>query len=265
MRTSLQVSTFARLALATALLAPSFARAHVAELVATLDPGQEVPPLTISGAGGTGEFTLEDGGTVETKVTFHDLTGAPIAAHIHPGAVGVEGGALVNYGVTGAIGTITGVGSIALTPEQQQVLFAGGMYFNVHTQQNPDGEIRGQIFLSPGPCPCAGQPTPGAFKSCVKQALRGVEKQERKEASVKQMKKFLKKASCGKTKTPNKKVACCLPIAPAQNIVTDSMCAVLKEKQCTNLGGTSAGAGVPCSSNPCAASPSGAFVEASAD
>ena len=36
-------------------------------------------------------------------------------------------------------------GTVSLTPEQVTNLKAGKEYVNVHTQQNPGGEIRGQI------------------------------------------------------------------------------------------------------------------------
>jgi hypothetical protein len=97
----------------------------------------------------------------------------------------------------------------------------------------------------------------------VKEALRNVEKAERQEDSVKTLRRLVAKSACGKTKpAARKQVACCLPFAPAQNIVTDRMCATLKTKQCDRLGGSSLGTGVACSPNPCnVGSPSGAFID----
>jgi CHRD domain len=254
--------------LALGLVVPPLVRAHIAELEATLDTAQEVPaPVnTNPGAGGTGTFVLEDDGTVEATVTYQGLTGAPVLAHIHQGLPGVPGGIITGFGSSlaglGTAGTLAGTGDTALSAAQQQTLFAGGMYFNIHTATNPGGEMRGQIRLKPGACSCDTAESPGKFKQCVRKALKGVEKAERGEESVKTLRRLVAKSACGKTKAPRKLVACCLPITPAQNIVTDQMCATVKAKQCDRLGGTSAGTGIACSPNPCTVgSPSGAFIE----
>ncbi len=258
--------------MALALVAPSMARAHIAEFEAVLDTAQEVPaPVgTNPGAGGTATFTLEEDGTVEATVMFQGLTGAPILAHIHQGAAGIAGPVRSDFSSSlaglGTTGTIAGAGSVALSPELQQAMIAGELYFNIHTPRNPGGEIRGQIFLTPGVCSCDTASSPGKFKACVRKALKTVEKDERKEDSVKALRKLVARSACGKTKAPKKQVACCLPITPAQNIVTEQMCASVKAKACTKLGGTSAGTGVACSPNPCGTgSPSGAFVGSVAD
>ncbi len=248
-----------RLAAAFALLLPVAGSAHVADLEAVLDTAQEVPAPTTTTATGTATFELEENGTVIAEVTFQGLTGAPTLAHIHQGAPGVQGGVVADFGsalagVTGPAGTFSGEGIPALTPTQQQTLFSGGMYFNIHTSDNGDGEIRGQIRLKPGSCPCDGAASPGAFKSCVRQRLRQVPREERKEDSVKALRRLIKNAACGKTKTPKKAVACCLPINPAQNIVTQSICATVKAARCAALGGRNAGAGVACAPSPCGAS-----------
>lgn len=269
MTTPFPFAVCSRVALAAALLVPALGRAHIAEFTATLDTAQEVPTPTgtAPGAGGSGEFLLEDDGTVEATVPFQDLTGQPLAAHIHQGPVGTAGGIITGFAaalasVTGPAGTIAGVGDAALSEAQQQTMFAGGMYFNVHTMKNQAGEIRGQIRLKPGACPCDTATSSQAFKQCVKQQIKSADKSERKEEPVKLLKKLYTKAACGKTKTPKKTVACCLPISPALNIVTDRMCAAVKEKQCVRLKGTSLGAGSSCvPTNPCRiGSPSGAFV-----
>ncbi len=262
-----RIRPFATPLLVLSLITPSLGRAHVAELEATLAPGDETPPLTIPGAGGSGEFTIETDGTVSARVMFQGLTGPPNAAHIHEGPPGVAGPVRVPFDVAGALNTITGDGTARLTAAQQQTLFAGGMYFNIHTDTNGNGEIRGQIRLKPGVCSC-DVTSPGDFKSCVRNAIRQIDKAEKKEAkaSLKLLRRFLAKSACGKTKAPKKAVACCLPFAPSQNIVTDRICATIKAKQCENLGGTSAGTGIPCAPFPAACgSPSGAFVDGPAD
>jgi hypothetical protein len=259
--------------LALSLVLPPLARAHIAEFTAALDTAQEVPAPTGTSpsAGGTGTFLLQEDGTIEAmEVTFTGLTGAPILAHIHQGATGVPGPIVVDFtsrlpGGAATTGTITGTGSAALTPAQLTALFSGGMYFNIHTPANRGGEIRGQIFPAPSKCSCDDATAPGRFKSCVKRAIKDVAKDERREDSVKMLRKLVSKSACGKKKTPKKRVACCLPFAPAQNIVLDRLCASVKAKKCERLGGASVGAGIACSPNPCTLnSPAGAFVQASA-
>jgi len=249
--------------LALALLVPSLSRAHIAEFEATLDTAQEVPSVTGT-ATGTGTFILEEDGTLITQVTFQSLTGVPNLAHIHEAPVGVSGTVIVDYtsflpGGMSTSGTITA--QPILTEAQQAALLAGNTYFNIHTPQHPAGEIRGQIRLKQGPCSCDAATAPGKFKACVKKAIRNVEKEERGEDAVKALRRMVAKSACGRKKTPKRLVACCLPLNPAQNIVTDRMCAVVKEKQCSILSGTSLGRGVPCSPTPCGpSSPAAAFL-----
>jgi hypothetical protein len=84
-----------------------------------------------------------------------------ILAHIHPGAAGVNGGALI--GVTGLSATTplaltTGSGTFSVTGVTAQttnnsaatnianILAAPqNFYFNVHTTRNPGGVMRGQL------------------------------------------------------------------------------------------------------------------------
>jgi hypothetical protein len=84
-------------------------------------------------------------------VTFSGLTGAPSLAHIHTGAVGVAGPADVATLVLASDGmTATIPAGTTLTGAQLAALQAGNLYFNVHTNLNPNGEIRGQITGTTG-------------------------------------------------------------------------------------------------------------------
>jgi hypothetical protein len=75
------------------------------------------------------------------------------AAHIHPGATGVNGSPLVNLALTqGQITFANGTGSlsvnnVSMTPEVAQQILANpaGYYFNIHTALNPGGVARGQL------------------------------------------------------------------------------------------------------------------------
>ncbi|MBP6440338.1 MAG: S8 family serine peptidase [Caldilineaceae bacterium] len=125
-----------------------------------LSGANEVPP--VAGPAG-GSFSINynvDKATISYRVVV--TTTAPVtvtAAHIHRGAVGVNGPVEPGWGLTppgftntvvvsGTPLVLTGV--IAnVTAEQATTLLADGFYVNVHTTDNPSGAVRGQI--EPGP------------------------------------------------------------------------------------------------------------------
>lgn len=104
--------------------------------------------------GGEGLFTATltptaAGATLVWRLTFEQLTGSAVAAHIHKGRPGRAGPVLVPLCSpcrSGAHGTA----KLSGQPARHAVLF-GETYVNVHTKRNPDGEIRGQIpKVAPG-------------------------------------------------------------------------------------------------------------------
>lgn len=108
----------------------------------------EVPnPIGVSPrAGGTLALKLTEKGnsySVSWTLTFHNLTGKAIAAHIHRARVGKPGPVLFplcgpcKSGATGKL-------SVAKTAVVDPLRF-GLTYVNVHTNKNKAGEIRGQI------------------------------------------------------------------------------------------------------------------------
>jgi hypothetical protein len=96
-------------------------------------------------------------GTVDFAVQLagFPVTSAGVAAHIHPGAAGVNGPVFV--GVTGLMATapiLMGDGTVSIifagsliTQAQAEQIVANpaGYYFNVHTPLNPGGAARGQL------------------------------------------------------------------------------------------------------------------------
>lgn len=119
---------------------------------ASLDGAQETPPIITTPATGTGSFTLNAAKTELTfNITVNGLSGLVTFAHFHKGAAGTPGDpvrALTFAGNT-ATGTWTRTDSEPLTPALVTELEAGRIYVNVHTAQNPDGEIRGQVLKNP--------------------------------------------------------------------------------------------------------------------
>jgi Cu/Zn superoxide dismutase len=142
----------------TAVLASSFAFAGEKTFKAKLTPKEEMISLK-SKASGAAEFKLsKDGKTLSYKLRVKNITDAS-AAHIHKGKKGEAGAPLValfagerkgKFSGTLAEGTITEkdlLGDLQGKPLDELLLLikAEDVYVNVHTEANPDGEIRGQV------------------------------------------------------------------------------------------------------------------------
>ncbi|HWW03514.1 MAG TPA: TIGR03118 family protein [Candidatus Acidoferrum sp.] len=108
-----------------------------------LSGAAENPPVTSAGTG-VGTLTIE-GSNLTYNVNFSGLSSAAIAGHIHaPAAATNNAGVVIPFSVPAAMsGTISG--STTLTPDLVADIVNGLAYVNVHTGNNPGGEIRGQI------------------------------------------------------------------------------------------------------------------------
>jgi hypothetical protein len=114
-----------------------------------LDGGQETPPVVTDGTGFGGYVLNEDGTRFAGTVTFRNLSSPVIAAHIHQAPVGQPGPivkSLVARDRAIIIVWTANDPTEPLTPALVEALRAGNLYVNIHTQQHPGGEIRGQIF-----------------------------------------------------------------------------------------------------------------------
>jgi hypothetical protein len=204
--------------------------------------------------------------TLSFVVSVHDLSGTPIAGHLHRGQPGVAGPVVVGLSPLPASPTSMVSGSVALPNDALADLFNENLYINYHTSTNPNGEIRGQVRPAKGSCTCKDATNHGQFVSCVKKAIKALPKDERKEDLLVALKMLAPKSACGKknVKVKNKKVACCLPGLPEHNIVTGRMCTVTKQETCTSkFKGTVALNVDNCVPNPCQppASPAAAFLD----
>jgi len=133
---------------------------------ADLRPSSEVPAITNADQAATGTMTLtvtvtRDSNNI-TAVTATDfvvnMAGFPAGtilsgAHIHAAPAGQNATVFINTGLgNGEVTLATGSGSFTKSPstvtvEMAQALVANpaGHYFNVHTQLNPNGAMRGQL------------------------------------------------------------------------------------------------------------------------
>ena len=128
--------------LRTALLAGMFvaASALAADVNVTLSGDQEVPAVKTDGKG-TGTITVADDGAVSGSVTTTGVKGT--MAHIHQGAAGANGPVIVPFTKDGD--TYKAPAGAKLTPDQLKEFKAGNTYFNVHSDANKGGEVRGQL------------------------------------------------------------------------------------------------------------------------
>jgi hypothetical protein len=117
----------------------------VAEIVkykADLSGPGENPPTTSKGAGTIEAIIDTDGYRLSWTGSYSGLTGPEIAAHFHgPAAKGKNAPPMVP--VNAASSPFTGTAT--LTKQQAKAFADGQVYFNVHTKQYPNGEIRGQL------------------------------------------------------------------------------------------------------------------------
>jgi Cu/Zn superoxide dismutase len=125
--------------------------APVRKFTATLDGAHEVPSVP---SGATGAAIVLLSGTEEqitTTATFANLGSNASAAHIHgPAFAGSEAGVLFPLdGVVAALSGLIPDQTFAITSTQVTELKAGQHYFNIHSANFPDGEIRGQIGALP--------------------------------------------------------------------------------------------------------------------
>ncbi|MER9297023.1 CHRD domain-containing protein [Mesorhizobium sp. M0621] len=130
------------LAVSASIFLASPALADMEKFKATLDGGQQNPPITTKGKG-TATLTFD---TAKKKlswnVKYSGLSGPATGAHIHgPAAMGANADPVIPFKKLKS--PIRG--SETLTDAQAADLEAGKYYVNIHTSANQDGEIRGQI------------------------------------------------------------------------------------------------------------------------
>jgi hypothetical protein len=127
---------------ALVMTAPT-AFAETVNLKASLKAADSVPPNTSNGSGSL-QATYDTANKQLTyTVTYSGLTGNATAAHFHgPADPGKTAGVVVP--VQGSVASPI-KGTATLTDAQAADLLAGKWYFNVHTEANKPGEIRGQV------------------------------------------------------------------------------------------------------------------------
>jgi hypothetical protein len=114
---------------------------------ATLTAGQEVPKPNGAKRTAAGNFsaTTKEKGSTRTfhwTLTFRNLTGKALAAHVHMGKKGVAGAVVIALCGPCKSGQ---TGTLKISEAAEAAMEKGTAYVNVHTKKNANGEIRGQI------------------------------------------------------------------------------------------------------------------------
>ncbi|HEX2163721.1 MAG TPA: CHRD domain-containing protein [Thermoanaerobaculia bacterium] len=104
-----------------------------------LSGDQQVPPVPTA-ASGSCTAALDAAATELTVHCVHDVS-APTMAHVHQAPAGANGPIRFVLDDPGSPFTLV----TAMSPRDVADLMAGFFYVNVHSEANPDGEIRGQI------------------------------------------------------------------------------------------------------------------------
>lgn len=107
----------------------------------SLKGSAEVPPVTTS-AMGTVQITVMPDRTVSGTIKVSGFT--PTMAHIHEAAAGKNGPPIITLTKT-ANDSFAVPADTKLTDAQYMSYKAGNLYVNVHSAQNPGGEIRAQL------------------------------------------------------------------------------------------------------------------------
>jgi len=123
------------------------AQAAPLSFTVALTGAQQVPPVATSGTGSAALTYDPSTRRLTWSVTYDGLSGPATMAHIHgPAPVGKNAGVLIWISPKGSPVTSPIKGEATLTPGQAEQFTAGEWYINIHTKDDPDGEIRGQVI-----------------------------------------------------------------------------------------------------------------------
>ncbi len=107
----------------------------------SLKGDSEVPPVATSAAG-MGQITVLPDRTVSGSIETSGMV--PTMAHIHEAAAGKNGPAIITLTKT-ANESFVVPADARLTEAQYASYMSGNLYFNVHSDKHPNGEIRAQL------------------------------------------------------------------------------------------------------------------------
>ncbi|MCE7040524.1 CHRD domain-containing protein [Dyadobacter sp. CY312] len=121
----------------------------VKRIALPISADQEVPAKNSTGSGSADVYYNKVTHMLTFTMTWQNISDIPTGAHIHgPAARGANAG--IKYDFFSAFPkTASGTFSSEVLVDGSKIdeaqLLAGMYYFNIHTKNNPGGEIRGQI------------------------------------------------------------------------------------------------------------------------
>lgn len=124
--------------------------AKITTFTALLTSGQAETNINTTTGSGIAFFTYDkDTDTLTYSITFSGLSAAETVSHIHgPGLPGVAAGVVVGLPLGNPKNGSVTMFSTLLAGDAVKNLKKGLLYVNIHTGNNPSGEIRGQILPS---------------------------------------------------------------------------------------------------------------------
>ncbi|MGE6414162.1 CHRD domain-containing protein [Planococcus kocurii] len=135
-----------------------FAAHEGQEFMAELTPEQETMEVESDATGDASIVFSEDGMSLDFTVNANELD-STMAGHFHSGATGEDGpveimlfknDAPMDYDGEVATGTLTeaDLAGDMSWEDFTKAMVAGDIYVNLHTEEYPDGEIRGQVEMA---------------------------------------------------------------------------------------------------------------------
>jgi hypothetical protein len=130
------------------LLGTSAAEAAVVKYKATINGEQEAPTPMQSAAKGTADLDFDEATSeLRGQITLDIPADVKVTnQHFHRGKCGESGGIVRNLTAPGGNGVIVIDPAIKLDGDLAVALANGELYINLHSEKNPAGEIRGQVY-----------------------------------------------------------------------------------------------------------------------
>lgn len=105
----------------------------------------EIPKSVVTDAEGTAELKLDTtSGAIEGIVAVSGIVATKV--HLHEGYAGLAGNMVTALIPASSAEQWEIESGFSLTEEQQQAFVRGGFYINVHSNEFPDGALRGQLL-----------------------------------------------------------------------------------------------------------------------
>ena len=111
---------------------------------------KEIPVNTTTGTATIGGTYNKASNSLSYTINWTGLTGNISAAHFHGPASGTETASPmldITIGTNGTSGSVSN--TVTVTDAFENALLGGKIYYNLHTVQYPNGQVRSQVTTSP--------------------------------------------------------------------------------------------------------------------